>query len=85
MPPACATLNAAGLADAARGSGDQDRLAVDRALEAAGLLEQVGIEVALPVVPELVGVALEAAGTAIPDPSSARSVSRVSNWAVNPT
>ena len=46
------------LADPARGAGDQHRLAVDGALEAA-VLEQVGVEVALPVVPQLGGVALE--------------------------
>jgi hypothetical protein len=45
-------------ADAARGARDQHRLAVNRALEAA-VLEQVGIEVALPVVPERGGVAGE--------------------------
>ena len=46
------------LADAAGGAGDDHRLAVDGALERA-VLEQVGIEVALPVVPQLVGVGLE--------------------------
>ena len=42
-------------ADAARGAGDQDPLALDRAGQAA-LAEQVRVEVALPVVPQLRGV-----------------------------
>ena len=71
------------LADPARGAGDQHRLAVDRALEAA-VLEQVGVEVALPVVPQLRRRSSRAAARRCPMPSSARSVSRVSNWAVSP-
>ena len=51
-------LQRGGAADAARGAGDDHGLAVDRALERA-VLEQVGVEVALPVVPQLVGVGLE--------------------------
>ncbi len=46
------------LADPARRARDDDRAPVDRALEGA-VLEEVGVEVALPVVPDLVGVALE--------------------------
>ena len=55
-------------------------LPVDRALERA-VLEQVGVEVALPVVPELVGVAVERRAPRCRSPRSARSVSRVSNCA----
>ena len=47
-----------GEADAARGARDDHGLAVDRVLEGA-VLEEVGVEVALPVVPQLVGVGLE--------------------------
>ena len=46
------------LADAARGAGDHDGLAVDGARERAVLVE-VRVEVALPVVPQLLGVALQ--------------------------
>ena len=49
-------LQRRGAADAARRAGDDDRLAVDRALEGAVLVE-VGVERALPVVPQLLGVA----------------------------
>jgi hypothetical protein len=45
-------------ADAARGAGDQDLLALDR-LRQRPLTEQVGVEVALPVVPQLGRVGLE--------------------------
>ena len=51
-------LQRGGAADARRRAGDDDRLAVDGALEGAVLVE-VGIERALPVVPELLGVARE--------------------------
>ena len=46
------------LADAARGACDHDRLAVDGAREGA-VLVQIRVEVALPVVPQLLGVALQ--------------------------
>ena len=82
MPPAAAIFSAADRPMPLRGAGDDDRLAVDRALERA-VLEEVGVEVALPVVPELVGVGVELAARRCPVPSSARSVSRVSNAAVS--
>ncbi len=58
IPPAAAILCAAARADAARAARDDHGLAVDRALEGA-VLEQVRVEVALPVVPQLVAVGLE--------------------------
>src|SRR5881227_2119440 len=48
-PAGTGDLERGGLADPARGSGDQHRLAVYCAFEAA-VLEQVGIEVTLPIV-----------------------------------
>ena len=71
-------------ADAARGAGDDDGAPVDGGLERAVLVE-VGVELALPVVPDELGVVLAAAGPRSPEPASARSVSRVSNWAVKAT
>ena len=63
-------------ADAARGAGDQHRLAVDRAGERA-VLEQVGVEVALPVVPQLLGVGVERRHLDAGAPQRALRVARV--------
>ena len=56
VAPASARLDRRRLADPRGSAGDHHRLAADRAREGA-VLEQVGVEVALPVVPEPVGVA----------------------------
>ena len=58
------------LADARGGAGDHHDLAAASRRAQRAVLEQVRVEVALPVVPEPVGVA-SSGGTEIPVPSSA--------------
>ena len=84
MPPAGGDLLRGRRADARRAAGDEHALAVDGGLEGA-VLEEVGVEVALVVVPQPPRVRRSARGPRSPVPFSARSVSRVSNWAVRPT
>ena len=70
-------LQRGGAADAARRAGDHDRLAVDRALEGAVLVE-VGVERALPVVPDLRRRTSVSGGSVMSVPRSSRWVSRAS-------
>src|SRR4051812_15271544 len=58
VPPRLADPQRQLAPDPARGSGHQDQLVLDR-LRQAPLAEQVGVEVALPVVPQLRRVCVE--------------------------
>ena len=77
IPPAAAILQRRRAADAARRARDHHGLAVDGARERA-VLEQVRVEVALPVVPQLRRRRSSSGGTSMPVPASARCVSRPS-------
>ena len=84
MPPAAATFSAADLPMPL----EAPVMTTVRPLTARAqraVLEEVRVEVALPVVPELVGVARAAAGPRCRCPASACSVSRVSNEQLKPT
>ena len=81
MPPAAAIFSAAARPMPLEAPVMTHRPAVDRALERA-VLEQVGVEVALPVVPQLPGVASRARAPRCPSPPARAAVSRASNCAV---